>query len=215
MRKDLDIYLIRHAQSYQNTGEKYPAGFHADDAPLTDYGKAQADALASYMQEKIDRFYSGTLVRAAQTVYPLALKNKKGIVMLPELREADTAFSGKAQEEIERIIPNAKTYALKESPTGFPLYLRDETQDELKARAKSVSEYILSECRDGEKVVLATHGAFFGYLLRYFLEISLPESFCWQVDNCAITHIRLRKNGIPIVKCANFTGHLNDIKNRL
>ncbi len=212
MSKDLDLFLIRHAQSYQNSGEEYPPGFHEDDAPLTDYGKAQANALALFFDEKIDRFYSSTLIRTAQTVYPLAMKNNKTIVMLPELREADSLVCGKSEDEIKKLVPCVKVYEGKESPVGFPVYLREETQEELRNRAESVVKYILNECNDGEKAVIASHAAYFGYLLREILNIELPEKFCWQINNCAVTHIRLRKDDIPIVVTANNTGHLLNLK---
>ena len=56
--------------------------------------------------------------------------------------------------------------------------------------------------------MVVTHGSYFGYLLREALGISLPEAFCWQVDNCSVTRVIFRKDGIPKLSFSNYTGHL-------
>lgn len=132
--------------------------------------------------------------------------------MLPELREADTACPGEPQEKISLLIPCGITYSHSQSPTGVPQHYGEETTEMLTARAKVAIDYIPGQTYGNVKIIIATHCAYYGYLVRYLLGIESPESFCRQVNNCGITHIKIRKNDIPIVVCANDRGYTAEYK---
>ena len=105
-----DIYLIRHAQSRENSGEEYMPEFTIDDAPLSELGKKQAQALAVRFEPgDIDMIFSSTLIRTAQTMQPTARKLGKPIIMLPELMEAETLVRGTPREKVKLLIPEAVT----------------------------------------------------------------------------------------------------------
>lgn len=81
------VYLIRHGQSMGNL-ERRLLGH--TDLPLTDFGKKQAERAADYLlQFGITRVYSSDLMRAMQTVSPLA--SRLSLPMIPDagLREID------------------------------------------------------------------------------------------------------------------------------
>lgn len=94
-------------------------------------------------------------------------------------------------------------------PTGGKLLLGDESTEDKAARAKRCMDYFYSVAEAGDHLMVVSHGSYFGFLIRAALGISLPESFCWQVDNCCVTRVIFRKDGLPKLSFANFTGHLD------
>ena len=118
----MHLFLIRHAQSCQNADIK--GDWHPDDAPLTDYGKKQAERLALREDLRgINTIYASTLLRAAQTVYPLARRLNKPITLLDDAIERDTAIDGSPRDVMLREVPCAayrewspRTVSAQESP---------------------------------------------------------------------------------------------------
>lgn len=207
--KNLEIIFVRHAQSCSNASIEYTDSFHPDDPPLSPLGLKQAELLAEAFPEGgIDRIFSGTLIRTMQTVSPLARKLGLRIELLPDLMEVGTVVSGTDMSLLPTLAPEAVAFYGDVSPTGGSVIPGNETPEKCVVRAKRAMDYIVSRCGDGETVLIATHGAFYGYLVRYVLGISLPETFCWQVDNCSLTRIKLRADGVPKLMTANNCAHL-------
>lgn len=202
-----DIYLIRHAQSRENSGEEYMPEFTIDDAPLSELGKKQAQALAERFEPgDIDMIFSSTLIRTAQTMQPTARKLGKPIIMLPELMEAETLVRGTPREKVKLLIPEAVT-------PDEDVFLPDpESPEQMTARAESAIKKILDMGGDGCRVIAASHHDFFGYLIRAALGLGLPATIRWSVLNCSVTHIRLRENRLPEVMYSNDISHLKDME---
>ena len=176
-----DIYLIRHAQSRENSGEEYMPEFTIDDAPLSELGKKQAQALAERFEPgDIDMIFSSTLIRTAQTMQPTARKLGKPIIMLPELMEAETLVRGTPREKVKLLIPEAVT-------PDEDVFLPDpESPEQMTARAESAIKKILDMGGDGCRVIAASHHDFFGYLIRAALGLGLPATIRWSVLNCSV-----------------------------
>lgn len=201
-----DIYLIRHAQSRENSGESYMPEFTIDDAPLSEHGKRQAEALAARFEPgDIDMIFSSTLIRTAQTMQPTAKKLDKPIIMLPELMEFDTLISGTPRDKVGVLVPEAV-------PPAEDVFLPSpETPEQMTERAERAIDKILNAGGDGCRVIAASHHDFFGYLIRAALGLGLPQTIRWSVLNCSVTHIRLRKGKLPEVMYSNDTSHLTKI----
>ena len=129
------------------------------------------------------------------------------MILLSDLMENDTEIAGTEPERLSRSFPLAVP-CTEPSPTGGPLLLGKEGPSERQLRAKRCIDYFFSVAEDGEHLMVVTHGSYFGYLIREALGLSLPEAFCWQVDNCSVTRIIFRKNQLPKLSFANYTGHL-------
>ena len=198
----MHLFLVWHAQSCQNadlTGD-----WHPDDAPLTPYGKSQAERLALRPDlQDITAIYASTLLRAAQTAFPLADRLGLPITLVDDAIERDTAIFGTDREVMLKEVPRA---VWRE---WTPRVITDaETPDMLRGRARRLIDYIVSRSAEDDCVMLVTHCAFLGYPLRCMLHIPEEEPFAWKIDNCAVTHIELRKNAIPLLYCANDRSHL-------
>ena len=69
----MDLYLIRHGQSYVNLPD-WDSG--NTDEPLTDLGQRQATAVAAWLPshlEKVDAIFASTMKRARETAAPIAV----------------------------------------------------------------------------------------------------------------------------------------------
>ena len=206
--KSLVISFVRHAQSCGNVGIPYEPEYQKDDPPLSPEGLLQAEKLAeSSLLSGVDRIYSSTLVRAVETAYPTARRLNKSVILLSDLMEINTEIAGTERWRLESTFPLAVP-CTEPTPTGGALLLGKESVYDRQCRAKRCIDYFFSEASEGGHIMVVTHGSYFGYLLREALGISLPETFCWQVDNCSVTRVIFRKDGIPKLSFANYTGHL-------
>ena len=199
---NLRLILVRHCQSYGNVDMAEKPSFRPDDPPLTPEGKRQAELLAArYSEGEIDKIYSSTLIRTVETVYPLAEKLGLPVITVPQLMEMNTGITGTDTAVLE-----------KEFPLAVPDYsgwlMGEETTEITEGRADFCVKKIFGEGSDKETVLVATHGSFYGFILRRCLGLTLPESFNWQIDNCSVTEILFRDGKIPKLVCANDTKHL-------
>lgn len=209
--KNFVITFVRHAQSLGNVGIKYEDEYHCDDPPLSPHGFLQAEALGkSAITDGIDRIYASSLIRAVQTAYPTAEKLNKEVILLPDLMEIGTEISGTDLSRLEKDYPLAAPCVSEPTPTGGKLLLGKENPVSLAERAKRCMDFFSETAQEGEHIMVVSHGSFFGYLIRAALGIDLPETFCWQVDNCCVTRVIYRKDAIPKLSVANYVGHLYD-----
>lgn len=207
--KNFTVYFVRYAESCGNADIPYTDSFHENDPPLSPEGLRQAELLGkSRITDKVDRIFASTLIRTVQTAYPTAEKLGKKIILLPDLMETDTVIAGTDTELLGERYPLAVPCLSEPSPTGGGLLLGEDTVENREKRARRCMEYFYGIAREGETLMVVSHGSYFGYLIREALGIGSPESFCWQVDNCCITGVIFRKNSIPKLSFANFTGHL-------
>ena len=198
----MHLFLIRHAQSCQNADLK--GDWHPDDAPLTATGLYQAERLALREDlQDVDAIYASTLLRAAQTAFPLAKRLGKSVALLGDAVERDTAIAGTPRELLLREVPCAE-WADQTPREPSP----EETPEMLRLRARRLIDRIVAASGENDRVALVTHCAFFGYPLRYLLHIPEDEPFAWKVDNASVTHVELRGDAPPLLHCANDRGHL-------
>jgi probable phosphoglycerate mutase len=71
----VNLYLIRHGQSFVNLADWDWSSGYTLDQPLTELGEQQASALAKWLPHylpKVDALYASSMQRAQQTAEPLA-----------------------------------------------------------------------------------------------------------------------------------------------
>jgi 2,3-bisphosphoglycerate-dependent phosphoglycerate mutase len=145
------IYLVRHAHAHWQPSEQ---------RPLSDRGKASAEALAErFGRSSIDAIYSSPARRALETVQPLACRLQLSPVVVADLREreltAPTAASFAAAIETSWRVPDRAV-----DPSG-------ESNAAGQARGTAVVREMLTRHRDGH-VMLATHGSLLALIVNAF-----------------------------------------------
>lgn len=205
--KDITLYIMRHGLSWGNIEETPSFDYEKENPPLTPLGKTQAEKAATRFERgSLDRIYSSPLIRAIETAYPTAEKLSIPIVIVPALVEKSTRCIG----------------VTKENASGFPLVRFDDTlppaatdrpfdheePENAQARAARVLDLIISTARDGDRILLVSHGTFYSYLMRHLTGLTLPASFRWKFDNSAITTFRFYRDDLPKLCYVNDVRHL-------
>ncbi|WP_104082002.1 histidine phosphatase family protein [Cryobacterium sp. Y11] len=141
-----DIVLVRHGQtdwsiSGQHTGRT--------DVPLTDFGRAQADALGEMLDgQHFDRVYSSPLVRAWETMERAGYASQ-GVASDDVLEWDYGVYEGRRTIDIRLEIPG---WTVWENPI-----FGGETVEEVGARA----DLAIEECLAAEgRVAIFAHGHF-------------------------------------------------------
>ena len=198
----MHLYLVRHAQSCQNAD--MAGSWHPDDAPLTERGKRQAERLSLRPDlQNVNAIYASTLLRAAQTAYPLAERLNLPITLVDDAIERDAAIFGTDRKAMLAEVPCAVW-----RPETPRIVTDAETPEMMRERAKRLIDWIVARSAEDDAVMLVTHCAFWGYPLRYLLHIPEDEPFAWKIGNCSVTHVESRADGIPLLYCANDRSHL-------
>jgi|GEM_PF-1112087 len=208
MQKNIELIFLRHAQSQANIGVK-DEGFHPDDPRLSDLGEKQALLLAErFAPGDISAVYASSLLRTCQTVEPTAKKLGLKVRVLRELMEVDTGVPNASPDMIKNLAPCAYDGILKVAGEDVVFPLLNQNDAECVRRSQYCVDRITEECDDGDKILICTHGAFLGYLIRYSLGLSLPEKFNWEIDNCCMFRIKQYSDRIPKLIASNDGAHL-------
>ena len=146
------ILLARHGQSDWNVARRWQG--HAD-RPLTEAGRAQADALAERLADiEIDVVYASDLRRARETAEAVARRKGLAVEVVPELREVDVgSWSGLTRAEAEEVFPQGFRRWLG----GGPGWDDGETYEEMAARVERVVRAIAAKRPHG-RVLVVSHG---------------------------------------------------------
>lgn len=211
----LQLIIVRHGQSYGNTGEipQDAIPFDKNDPPLTPTGLLQVKLLGDRLAKgRIDAMYSSPLTRAVQTAQAVAEARNDDLKFrcLADIMEVDTlpGYRGCDAERMKNDFPDAVPE--KDGPLipGGALYLDSEDRDARNRRAKRVVDYMRTKYADGETVVLVTHGTFISYLIRNCLGLGDEEVCRFSADNSGVTKIKFYDNGTPKLSYSNDTSHL-------
>ena len=152
-----NFIIIRHGNSASNVDKTYTGHI---DSPLSETGIKQAERACEYVYQnfKVDSVYSSDLIRAYDTVLPLAKKLSKEIVTDTALREL---YGGKWEGlkflDLKTLFP--EDYKVWEENVGFARPTGGESYSELQIRAINVIKKIAKE-QNGKTVVVCTHGGF-------------------------------------------------------
>lgn len=182
--KPTTFYLIRHGETEWNRAGRWQG---MADVPLSDLGRAQAEALAQRLANEcftVDHTYSSDLLRAWDTAQIVAQRLGLAVQPLPDLREIDVgAWSGLTRAEIVERWPGA--FVTRHSaPDG----------ENREAFWQRVADAVLrlAEQHTGERVLLVTHGGVIRGLLSQILTWQHePDIHIPPISNTSITEVQL------------------------
>jgi len=184
----MDLIIVRHGQSTGNIS--------TDDIPdgeLTPLGRRQArEAAARLADDGLTHVLASPLIRALATGSAIAeAAGIEQVEVWPELQEhRRSVHRGFGKDDLLRDFPRAHFTSGVESD-GWDH--GGETYETATERGFTAIAMLRERFSPGDRVVIATHGAFANYLLRAILRIppSLPVWF--SMNNCGITRVRFAK----------------------
>ncbi len=197
----MDLFLIRHGQSEADLLDVHEG---RADFPLTELGSRQAASMAQWMASEyaLDRIYSSTLKRAAQTVAYLSDACGLEPIFEPELMERDNGLlAGIDYKEAERLYPQAATL-----PVHRALYNMEPLLD-FRYRAERVLSRILEESHGLKAVAIVSHGGMINRLCHCLLRLPLESEAVFYTGDTGIHGWRLSE-GRRAILFANRTNHL-------
>ncbi len=230
----MQLYIIRHAQSYNNALTDWTE--RVSDPPLTELGERQADVLAAHLAStpaeaeepgagahyanrtgfRFTRLFTSAMCRALQTAAPIG----QAIGLQPEvwvdIHETGGVFldyhEGRGLPGLKRAEMAAQfpTIRLSAEVTADGWWNRErETEEEWLARAARVAEKLRGRyAATDEQIGLVTHGGFAGKLLHTLFEHTMPPRVILAHRNTAITRLDFYDDGTVYMQYFNRVEHL-------
>lgn len=191
-----EILLVRHA---------VPQPDGTMDPGLGDEGRAQSQSLVDHLgPERIDAVYSSQLIRAIQTVEPLAAQRGLDVVVDEGLRE--WVSNAKAYTGTERMVDTARTKAFLEGRFEDE-FLPEHNADALRTTMLATMRRI-GLAHQGQKVVAASHGGASNTFLAAILDS--PRLFFFNPGYASISRVQVWPDGRFVLLCINELTHARD-----
>lgn len=179
------LLLLRHGE----VEERYHRVFGGRiDMGLSPRGHEQARALARCVRRRpVDVIYASPMLRAQQTLAPLAGHCPIAPRLKPEFREVDFgAWTGLTWEEVHaryqvrafQWLDHIDRGAVPQAESGA--MVRDRVEPSLRA---------IVQAHAGQTVVILCHGGIIRVILSLLLEMPLPKLGCFEVDYASLTEV--------------------------
>ena len=147
------LYFIRHGESEANRRELFAGSL---DMPLTEKGRAQADATAAFLLDiPFTAVYASDLKRAYNTGAAVAQLHGLEAIPTQQLREIFAGlWEGRTYSDLER--EHADSYNVWKKTIGLAACPGGESVARLQGRVRACVEEIVHN-HPGETVCIATH----------------------------------------------------------
>lgn len=147
------IYFIRHGESVSNLITQFAGSL---DMPLTEKGREQAAATASFLQNiPFSAVYASDLARAYDTGLAVAESHHIPIFGTPQLREIYAGdWEGKSYSQLETEFPDS--YGVWRTQIGLAACPNGESVAQLQTRIRTCVEEIVRK-HPNETICIATH----------------------------------------------------------
>jgi broad specificity phosphatase PhoE len=198
----MKIYLVRHAQSIENTGVVLQR-----DTPLSETGKEQARRLGVYFEKaKIDIIFCSELKRAKETLdYITPYIKKPKIVYSPEIKEHNMGTYFESQTDYHKFRKDAET-----SKKGFYEFKPkggESLTDVFERQKKFYKSLLKKDLR--KNILIVGHGQSGAMLILNILGLDISEEKYFKLNNASVSTFNIGKKG----KVEEF--HVNDFNHIL
>jgi len=195
------LLLVRHGESVWNEVRRFQG---ATDVALSDRGRGQARALGRALRAYRPAVaYVSPLARARETAELALAGTGARIVAVPELREFSLGeWEGCLSEEI-RTRAGDPYGAWVRAPLDCPPP-GSEPLEAVRSRVLAALDAIAAEHRDGEDVLVVSHGGVISVYACHLLGCSLNTLWRLRVDNASVTVVQP-----PRIVTLNDTRHLS------
>jgi 2,3-bisphosphoglycerate-dependent phosphoglycerate mutase len=206
------VLLIRHGQSEGNAESRF--GGHTA-TPLSARGRLQAEATARVLStESLTAIYSSDLLRAVETVMPLARLTGLDVEQTEAFRERSVGvMEGLTFEEAAAQHP--EQYAALIRRDFDHVLLGGESYRQMLDRASRQLDQAIEHHKGGRIAVFSHTGTICILALHLMGALDAPELRpVWLATaNCGITRFELRSDGFVRVLAVNDTRHLVGMQN--
>jgi broad specificity phosphatase PhoE len=177
------VLLVRHAESEANAAGG--ALDQAEASQLTSAGRAQALALqGAFRETRIDAVFSSDLVRAVDTVAPLAGTLGLGMKKTPLLREPRSGRRTTKFADAEQVAALLTDLSRAAEPS-----MTTETHAEVVTRLRRFLTE-LGSASSGGAIVVCSHFVTLNVLLRLLVDERDPPAAVWaHFDNASVTRV--------------------------
>ncbi len=202
-RSDTAILLIRHGETLWNRSGRVQGW---QDSPLSDVGRAQAQALAERLAgDPVERLIASDLGRARETAAPIADRLGIAVELDPGLRERNYGIlEGRTYGEIEREHPEAYTFIARRDPAY--VIPGGESGEGFGIRALGALERI-GAAHAGHRIAVVTHGGVLSVLYRHATRLAQRVRREYSLANASVNHVRF-ESGRWVIEVWGDVAHL-------
>ena len=215
---EFDFYFMRHGESESNVAPGVAAGANFD-APMTERGHRQAEALGQRLKEDgvaFDRIYSSTMVRAVQTTQGL----------LRGMGQPDREFE-RVDAIMERQIPSWRGKLKSEvwtpevtlSAATRGKWFQPGNGESARWVERRFSNWLEDEfmfnpawnsAGGRQTIAIVSHGDAMRFMFHYIMGFKERLIFTLRVDNCSISRFRFSSDAWSVF-CINDAAHTAEI----
>ena len=200
------LLLIRHGQSEANAEGRLQGHL---DSPLSEQGRAQAQALARRLQGEgwqIAAFYASDLRRAAETADILAAHLGLPVAYDARLREYDYGpLNGLTWAEIEAL--GGQIGLALRLEAEWPTIPGAEEMEAFRARVTAALDDIRARHQDGDTAAIVAHGGSLSMLLAHLLGLPPRRPGPFRLSNASLSVVEFHARGPRLIRL-NDTCHL-------
>lgn len=193
------ILVIRHGESEADILNVHEG---RADFELTGRGHNQAEAMSGYVNRNyhIDKIYSSTLKRAAQTAGHLESKTNAPLIFDERLMEFNNGLiAGLAHSVAE------EKYPMVDVPLHSSVY-EQESVLEFRYRAEYILSMLLSENSEDSTIAVVTHGGMINQLYRSFLRLPVETKFFFRTGDAGLHEWLIDGDSRTVIR-ANYLCH--------
>ncbi len=207
------LLLVRHGQSLANI----EARIQGDDDPLTDIGRAQAEAVGLHLRERGDvtHLYASPLARARETALIISKHIGVAPVFEPGLAEINAGTAvGMLWEEWTERHPEQAARLRSEQRMLADRWEGGESGQEFVDRIFAAYDRIVTQHRATDDVVaVVSHG---GPLAWISARVHGDPLDAWPYTrsvfgNCSISELEIDEEGAHTIGAWNQVGHLESV----
>lgn len=202
------LYFIRHGESVSNLNTQFAGSL---DMPLTEKGRAQADATARFLCDvPFSTVYASDLSRAYDTGFAVAKMQCIPIIGTTQLREIFAGeWEGKQYSDLEQEFPDS--YGTWRTQIGLAVCPGGESVEQLQVRIRACIEDIVRR-HPNETICVATHATPIRVMECVWTNtpLELMHTIPW-VSNASVTVAEYDEKCVGKLVSRDLHDHLGDL----